>query len=212
MKKAFVLLLKGILTLHTFSYRATAIVSKYVEPGSTHPKHRLMRYHAFFVDRVQKGDTVVDIGCGKGELAFDVAKKAKEVVGIDMKKSSIAKAQRDYSAPNISYFVGDATKELGNKKFNVAILSNVLEHIQNRTTFLKSIKPLADIFLIRVPMINRDWITLYKKELGLEWRLDNTHETEYTLEQLQDELDQAGFILQEHSIQFGEIWAVAQKK
>jgi len=50
-----------------------------------------------------------------------------------------------------------------------------LEHIENRIEFLNKIKNLAPKILIRVPMINRDWITLYKKELGMEWRLDKTH-------------------------------------
>ena len=38
-------------------------------------------------------------------------------------------------------------------------------------------------------MINRDWITLYKKELGIEWRLDKTHYIEYTLESFKEELE-----------------------
>lgn len=212
MKRIFVLLLKGILTLHTLSYRGTAIVSKYIEPGGIHPKHRLMQYHKFFVDRVREGETVLDIGCGKGELAFDIAQKAKLVVGVDISQSSIAKAQESYSAPNITYYVRDATKELGEQTFDAVVLSNVLEHIKNREEFLGSIKNLARKFLIRVPMINRDWITLYKKDMGLEWRLDNTHETEYTIEQLHDELEKSGFDLGEYSIQFGEIWGVAKPK
>ena len=56
-------------------------------------------------------------------------------------------------------------------------------------------------------MINRDWITLYKKELGVEWQLDKTHHTEYTLETFKRELEQAGLSLEKYSIQFGEIWA-----
>ena len=57
-------------------------------------------------------------------------------------------------------------------------------------------------------MINRDWITLYKKELGIEWRLDKTHYIEYTLESFKKELEKAGLNLEKYSIQFGEIWAV----
>ena len=34
-------------------------------------------------------------------------------------------------------------------------------------------------FLIRVPMIDREWISVYKKQLGLEW--DNTRFIEYEL-------------------------------
>jgi hypothetical protein len=32
-----------------------------------HPKHRLMKYHDFFVNRVQREERVLDIGCGIGE-------------------------------------------------------------------------------------------------------------------------------------------------
>lgn len=60
-------------------------------------------------------------------------------------------------------------------------------------------------------MINRDWITLYKKELGVEWRSDPTHFTEYTLESLKNELEKADLNFKKYSIQFGEIWAVVGK-
>ena len=59
-------------------------------------------------------------------------------------------------------------------------------------------------------MINRDWITLYKKELGVEQRLDKTRYIEYTLESFKEELEKAGLNLEKYSIQFGEIWAVVK--
>jgi len=34
--------------------------------GGVHPKHRLTRYHDFFVERVRTGELVLDIGSGKG--------------------------------------------------------------------------------------------------------------------------------------------------
>ncbi len=39
--------------------------------GGVHAKHRLMAYHDFFVSRVAPGERVLDIGCGKAELAYD---------------------------------------------------------------------------------------------------------------------------------------------
>ncbi len=42
--------------------------------------------------------------------------------------------------------------------------------------------------LIRVPVIDRDWIVVIKKELGLEYRLENTHFTEYTFKEFLQEL------------------------
>jgi len=94
----------------------------------------------------------------------------------------------------------------------VIILSNVLEHLKNRIEFLSKIKKLAPKILIRVPMLNRDWITLYKKELGIEYRLDPSHYIEYTLESFEKELQKVGLSLKNYSIQFGEIWAVVTEK
>lgn len=60
-------------------------------------------------------------------------------------------------------------------------------------------------------MFNRDWITLYKKELGIEWRLDKTHYVEYTMETFQDEMKNAGLKIESHEIKFGEIYALCRK-
>jgi len=40
-------------------------------------------------------------------------------------------------------------------------------------------------------MVNRQWIILYKKEVGVEWQLDSFHFTEYTLESLKEELQKS---------------------
>ena len=202
-------LVKLFLKLHNFSYKLSSIFAIKAE-GGLHPKHRLMNYHRFFLDNILEGDIVLDIGCGNGALAYDLAKKANKVVGIDLSPQNIELARQKYQSSNVEYRVGDATKDLPNEKFNVVVLSNVLEHIKNRVKFLQKIKKLAPKILIRVPMINRDWITLYKKELGVEYRLDNTHFIEYTLEGFKKELQKAGLTLNNYSIQFGEIWAVVK--
>lgn len=207
MKKLCKALTKFILRLDNLFYKLASRLAIKTE-GGLHPKHRLMNYHKFFINNINPGDMVLDIGCGNGALTFDVAKKATEVVGIDLNRKNIEFAEEKFFAPNIKYIVGDALKNLPNKKFDVIILSNVLEHIENRIEFLNKIKNLSPKILIRVPMINRDWITLYKKELGLEWKLDKSHFTEYTLESFEDELKRADLRLTKYSIQFGEIWAI----
>ncbi len=200
------ILVKFALKLHNFSYKLSSRFAIKAE-GGLHPKHRLMEYHKFFVDNINSNNIVLDIGCGNGALTYDIAKKVKEVVGIDLNKNNIAIAEEKYSAPNTEYLVGDVTTDLPNKKYDAIILSNVLEHIENRVEFLEKIKDMTPKILIRVPMFNRDWITLYKKEIGVEWRLDPTHFTEYTLESFQEELKKAGLNLNKYKIQFGEIWA-----
>lgn len=209
MKPIYRFFLKIALNLSTFLYKVISVLSIKSE-GGTHPKHRLMQYHTFFTSHIQMSDRVLDIGCGNGELAADVAKKAALVVGVDIDPAKIAVARAKYAGENISYRVADATKDIGEEKFDIVILSNVLEHIEHRVAFLRSVKYIAPTFLIRVPMLDRDWIPLYKKELGLEYRLDMTHFTEFTKAQFEAETKEAGFRIDEISVQFGEIWSVVR--
>lgn len=195
------------LRLHSFAYKLASKLAIKAE-GGLHPKHRLMNYHQFFLDHIQSTDRVLDIGCGNGALAYDLAGKAAHVVGIDTNEKNRAAWKKRFARENLEYRVADATTFSPEERFDIVVLSNVLEHIEHRVEFLRHIKHLAPLFLIRVPMIDRDWITLYKKELGLEYRLDTTHFTEYTLDQFTQELRDVGLVIQSHSIQFGEIWAV----
>lgn len=48
-----------------------------------------------------------------------------------------------------------------------------------------------------------------KRELGVEWRLDPTHETEYTLESFAEELAAASLRITHQEVRWGEIWAEA---
>lgn len=210
-KKLTLFVLKMVLRIHSLSYNLAGSLAHKVEKGGLHPKHRLMNYHKFFVDNISGKDTVLDIGCGNGALTYDVAKKAQKAVGIDLNKKNIETCRNRFSLGNIEFIHGDALTNLPDERFDVIILSNVLEHIDKRVEFLKSLKRLASKFLIRVPMLNRSWIDLYKKELGLEYRLDKTHFIEYTLESFNEEMGKAGLRVLDYSIQFGEIWAVVRE-
>lgn len=196
--------------MHNLCYGGISRFAQMAERG-IHPKHRLMNYHAFFIDNINADDAVLDIGCGNGFLTYDIAKKAKSVTAIDLNKGNIDFARRNFNRDNIKYICGDAAELSAEEKFNVVALSNVLEHLDNRHDFLQKIKNLADRFLIRVPMVNRDWLTYYKRELGVEYRLDLTHKVEYTIESFREELEKAGLRIDSASIQFGEIWAVVGK-
>ena len=97
--------------------------------GGIHTKHKHMNYHKFFTERCGNDDRVLDIGCGIGAVAFDVAKVANYVVGIDLNEENISTAHQRYQATNLKFQVGDALKTLPGDHFNVVILSNVLEHL-----------------------------------------------------------------------------------
>lgn len=180
------------------------------EQGGLHPKHRILNYHQFFLDHVEATDRVIDIGSGNGANAYDVASKVVEIVGIDMNTKNIEKSKKKYAAPNLSYIVGDATTYAFDRRFDKIILSNVLEHIQYRVPFLQSLKKISSVILLRVPMIDRDWVVIYKQEQGVDYRLDPTHFIEFTDESLRKELTEAGWDVVSHSVQFGEWWGVVK--
>ena len=198
--------LKILIKLHNNLYKRINFLSRKLN-NDIHPKHRIMGYHQFFLDNIDENSRILDIGCSIGNVTYHIAEKAQLVVGIDRDEQAIHRANKIYKRDNIRYIIGDATKFEFNESFDYIILSNVLEHIKDRINFLNKIKNLAKYFLIRVPMIDRSWLVLYKKELGYEYRLDPTHYIEYTLESFQEELESAGFKIGSYSIQFGEIWA-----
>jgi SAM-dependent methyltransferase len=186
-----------------------------VPKGGLHPKHAIMNYHKFFVDNVEAADNVLDIGCGNGAVAADLAAKAKKVVGIDIAEKNIKVAREKYDRPNLQFVPGDCLRfdfaGLGIVRFDKIILSNVLEHIEERVKFLQGLHQLSDTILLRVPLITRDWLPVYKKDHGYKYKLSSDHKIEYTEEILQNELAQSGWQIKNFQIKFGEIWAVIIK-
>lgn len=178
--------------------------------GGVHTKHRHMRYHDFFVDRIESGQRVLDIGCGIGAVAHDIADRSgASVVAIDLDERNISNALQKYPHERVDYRHGDALQDLPDETFDVVVLSNVLEHLDHRPRLLRRIQAStqAPLLLIRVPIFERDWRVPLKKELGMEWRLDADHETEYLVPQFQDEVQQAGLQVRAIDVRWGEIWA-----
>lgn len=178
--------------------------------GGTHTKHRHTRYHDFFTSRVRTGERVLDIGCGIGAVAFDMAERSGAwVVAVDLSADNIETARKRFPHSRVEYRVQDGRSASPDGPFDVVVLSNILEHLPERSVFLKTLHRVArpSRFLIRVPLFERDWQVPLKRELGVEWRLDTTHETEYTLESFADEIREAGCRIAYQEVRWGEIWA-----
>ena len=211
MKPLSHLWIKVLLKLHNFLYLKISTTSLKLNNG-LHPKHRIMKYHQYFIDNIEEHSNILDIGCGIGALANSIAKKANFVLACDINIKCLEIAKNTFKKDNVKFIYADATSYKFNASFDYIILSNVLEHIKDRIIFLKKIKHLAKYLLIRVPMINRSWLPLYKKELGVEYRLDPSHYIEYTFDTFQKEIENAGLQINSYSIQFGEIWAKIMAK
>lgn len=188
--------------------RATAL------GGGEHPKHRLTRYADYFVGHIGDGDRVIDIGCGRGIVARAVARArpTASVLGVDIDARNVAAAQAGDNPPNLRFLAGDATKALPEGRFDVVILSNVLEHIDARPAFLRDILAAtgAHAVLIRVPLFERDWRLPMRKELGLPYVSDPDHRIEHSVAEFEQDVAQGGLAIVEMRLAWGEIWSLCR--
>jgi len=178
-----------------------------------HPKHRLTRYHDFFAERISADERVLDVGCGIGSVARDVAERSgATVVGIDVSPWALEFARVHSAHPRVSYVEADVLSYEPDAPFDIAILSNVLEHVAPRVELLRALRERvgARRLLIRVPSIERDWTVPLRRELGLPYFSDLEHEVEYTADLLREELREAGWEMGDPTFAWGEIWAEAR--
>jgi len=173
-----------------------------------HPKHRLTGYHDFFCRRIRPGERVLDVGCGYGAVAKSMADAGAIVTGIDIDGENIRLARSRFGNSGITFVEADATHFLPSESFDVVVLSNMLEHVEDRQTFLKrlllQVKPMK--CLLRVPAETRDWSVALRQELGLPHFSDPTHFVEYTEETFREEMEKAGLEIMEMTSRWGELW------
>ena len=178
-----------------------------------HPKHRLTRYHDFFVERIEPGQRVLDVGCGYGAVSASIAERAgAHVTGIDVNRESLAQARSRHLPSKLLAFVeSDVHFFEPSEPFDVVVLSNVLEHLVDRPALLRRLveRTGARRVLIRVPVFDRDWRVPLRAELGLSPFEDATHEIEYRPGELEQELEEAGLRAEETLRHWGELWVSA---
>ena len=155
------------------------------------------------------------LGCGKGELALDLAERAgARVVGVDVSPRYLAFARERSAHPNVEYVEADVLSWRPEEPFDVVVLSNVLEHVDRRVELLRTLVESArpKLLLLRVPVRTRHWHVPLRRELGLEHRSDPQHHVEYATDDFVAELHEAGLEPTEVVHAWGEIWAAARPR
>ncbi len=93
--------LRALLSLQDEIFRRVDVLAIDLD-GGVHAKHRIMRYHDFFVERVRAGESVLDVGCGKGELAHDLAERGgANVTGIDINRDALDFARSRFASDRL---------------------------------------------------------------------------------------------------------------
>jgi SAM-dependent methyltransferase len=72
------------------------------------PWNRNIHYHRLVLDAVPpKCLRALDVGCGDGLLASELAERCGEVIAIDVDAPTLARARAGHARPNLSFVEGD---------------------------------------------------------------------------------------------------------
>jgi SAM-dependent methyltransferase len=104
---------------------------------------------------VDADSLIIDVGCGTGRLAFSLANKCKSVLGIDLSKRNIDRANLTlHQNPDSKIsFENSDIKEIINKgqmHFDYAVLTYVIHEVneEERINLLNEISQIADKIII----------------------------------------------------------------
>ncbi len=160
---------------------------------------------------ISPSDSVIDIGCGLGRWCEIAAKYASSVVGIDYSEELIAAARLRTSAATVEYINGDVTRDLDGRQFDLALMTHVIEHIDDPDTILKDLRAVAKRLIVEVPDFESDPLNIVRLAEGCPFYSDGDHVREYTQNILNAQLTRNGWSVIENRKSGGAVLAVAER-
>ncbi len=148
------------------------------------------------IDPLQK---VLDIGCGVGTLAYFIANKGNKVMGIDVSKKAIKAATENAKRLNLESQITFKTMNfplvIPKERFDLIILSEVLEHIEDEILALKNTYSLlvnGGIAIITVPSKNAP---MYRLGMATKFDTNVGHLRRYSVPELLNKCRCQGFLI-----------------
>ncbi len=125
---------------------------------------------------------ILDLGCGGGLTCEPLARLGAKVTGVDFVKKNIevAKKHAINSKLNINYLIGDISSINLKETYDVILLFEVLEHLDNWGLLIKKIKkqlnPKGKLILSTINKTHfANFFGIFIAENILKWVPKNTH-------------------------------------
>jgi glycosyltransferase involved in cell wall biosynthesis len=154
--------------------------------------------HTMAIESVHPGANVIDIGCGRGYVARELAKKAGHVTGVDQ---YVPEHSDD---PKISYYQWNLDREefpVDLSGYEQVFLLDIIEHLREPDVFMERLRHAAvrrrpEIILTTANIgffITRFMLILGHFNYGRKGILDRTHTRLFTFGSLRELFEQAGY-------------------
>ena len=135
--------------------------------------------------RPLEGTKILDIGCGGGLLSEPMCRLGANVTGIDASKKNIdiAKLHAKKGNLNINYVCSSPEKMDSNKKFDVILNMEIIEHVEDVNIFIESCSTLLKkngiMFVATLNKTLKSYIfAILGAEYIMRWLPIGTHEWE----------------------------------
>ena len=154
--------------------------------------------HTMAIDSVRPGANVIDIGCGRGYVAREMARKASHVTGVDQ----YVPEQSD--DPKVSYYQWNLDRDefpVDLSEYDQVFLLDIIEHLREPDVFMERLRHAAvrrrpEIVLTTANVgffITRFMLMLGHFNYGRKGILDRTHTRLFTFGSLRELFEQAGY-------------------
>ena len=153
--------------------------------------------HTLALAAVHPGATVLDIGCGQGYVAEEMARSARKVVGVDQYVRESSDPRIEFKKWNVDS--GEFPVDVA--EFDQIFMLDVIEHLKDPELFMERLRAAAvskrpEIVLTTANVaffVTRFMLFFGRFNYGRKGILDRTHTRLFTFHSLRELFDQTGY-------------------
>jgi 2-polyprenyl-3-methyl-5-hydroxy-6-metoxy-1,4-benzoquinol methylase len=108
-------------------------------PEGLEPADMRLR-RAFLLERVDRSGRVLDVGCGEGLLAAELAQAGISVVGIDVAEEPLRRARARDPSLDLRIVPAEDTWPLPDASFDVVWAGETIEHVADTAGWLREVR------------------------------------------------------------------------